>query len=56
MTEKEFKAFVEGDLASFMEKYKLSEIQVKDENGSKGKIKLTTSGMYVSDITTTNIL
>lgn len=56
MNEKQFKDFVESELAHFMERFKLYEIQVKDDNGNKGKIRRNKEGLLISDITTTNIL
>lgn len=56
MNEKQFKEFVEGNLAEFMERYKLVEISVKDDLGNKAKIKKNASGLLVSDVTTTAVL
>lgn len=56
MNEKQFKQFVESDLAHFMEAHKLTEISVRDELGNKAKIKKNNAGLLVSDITTTAVL
>lgn len=56
MNEHQFKNFVSNDLAHFLERHNLTEIQVKDDLGNKAKIKKTASGLIVSDITTTSVL
>lgn len=39
MNEREFKSFINSDSVNFMELYKLEEIQTKDGNSNKAKIK-----------------
>lgn len=56
MNENQFKQFVASDLVHFLERFKLTEVQVKDDLGNKAKIKKTASGLIVSDITTTSVL
>lgn len=56
MNEQNFKRFVESSLADFMETHKLDEIQVKDDEGNKGKIKRNNAGLLVADVTSSTVL
>lgn len=51
MNEREFRSFINSDLLNFMELHKLEEIQVKDGNGNKAKIKRNASNNLTSEIT-----
>lgn len=56
MNEKEFRNFINGDLVNFMELYKLEEIQVKDGNDNKAKIKKDKDGFLNLEITVKEIM
>lgn len=51
MNEREFRGFINSDLVNLIELHKLEEIQVKDGNGNKAKIKRDVNDNLISEIT-----
>mgnify|MGYP000961382115 CR=1 FL=1 len=51
MNEREFRGFINSDLVNFMELHKLEEVQVKDGNSNKAKIKRGKNNTLHTEIT-----